>query len=545
MSGTFSHGYALLIGVGECANPDLSLAVTVKDMQALRSVLIDPGMCGYPDDGAHILLLHDAGATKQGILDGLKWLAKQTATDDEATAIVFYSGHGGREESTDSYFLLPSDTDLKKVESSTIDGKKFTEALRSVNAKRLLVFMDCCHAGGIATAKDEPVSMFPPEYSLEPMPKGLVEELKHGEGRAVFSSSKNEQKSWIRRDGKMSIYTYHLIEALYGAGNRPSDTTVRLSNLMDHLDKSVPDSTRKAWNKEQKPFFDTATENFPVALLCGGKGLPSEGFVQAEVARRIQSLLSGVGLGGSDQADASNQPSAHSSENPFLPPNGRIDDPSLVFGRESKVNEALEYLKTGSSIVFLGDHGSGRSSLLTLLLDHVIRDLGWKTARLDLQVIENEKSFYSALCEALGVAESRGIHLKRALNGQRTLLALDEMEKMTSKGFTRNLRSELRGLAEGSNAPIKLAMVTSTPLDRLFQDSLGGTSPLAMICQQIRVDPWDLATARRFLHDRLKITSIIFSEPEIEQILKASGGIPWKLVNEAYHLYRRKTGQEP
>lgn len=93
MSGTFSHGYALLIGVGESSDPKLSLPITVKDMQALRVVLTDPVMCGYHDDNAHIRLLHDTGATKQAILDRLSWLAKQSAADEESIAIVFYSGH--------------------------------------------------------------------------------------------------------------------------------------------------------------------------------------------------------------------------------------------------------------------------------------------------------------------------------------------------------------------------------------------------------------------------------------------------------------------
>jgi hypothetical protein len=155
MPGTFSHGYALLIGVGKCTNPNWSLPVTVKDMKALRSVLVDPDMCGYYDDDSHICLLNDSSATRQGILDGLRWLADQTAADKESTAIVFYSGHGGRKVNTDSYYLLPSDTDPSDLESSALNGKNFTEALRSIQAKRLLVFMDCCKAGGMATAKVE------------------------------------------------------------------------------------------------------------------------------------------------------------------------------------------------------------------------------------------------------------------------------------------------------------------------------------------------------------------------------------------------------
>jgi len=509
MPGTFSHGYALLIGVGECAYPSLSLPVTVKDMQALRSVLIDPALCGYSDDEAHIRLLHDAGATRGAILDGLGWLAKQTEADEEATAIVFYSGHGWLDKKTGGYYLIAHDLNYSNVTSSALSSEDFTKALRSIKARRLLVFMDCCHAAGMATAKDSPAPELPLDYSPEAIPKGLADELKQGEGRAVLSSSTSAQQSLVRPDGKLSIFTYHLIEALKGADNRPEDKFVQISNLMNYLDKAVKESARSACNAEQTPFFDWATENFPVALLCGGKGLLS-------------------------------QSPASSSENPFKPLSGCIDDPSMVFGREREVKEALEFLRAGSSIVFLGDHGSGRSSLLTLLLDRVSKELGWKIARLDLRMIEDEKSFYLELCEAIGVAEAKGYRLIRALRGERFLLALDPMERMTNKGFTRNLRDQLRSLAEGGGAPLKLAMVAGTPLDRLFPDDSGNTSPLEGICQQIRIGPWDIETARKFLHEQLKTTSVTFSEEEIQRLFKDSGRMPHQLMNQAFQLYRKK-----
>jgi len=252
-----------------------------------------------------------------------------------------------------------------------------------------------------------------------------------------------------------------------------------------------------------------------VALLCGGKGL-------------------------------SPQEPAPSAENPFTPLNGRIGDPAMVFGRESKVNEALELLRRGSSVVFLGDHGSGKSSLLTLLIERVSKDLGWKIAHLDLLLVEDEDSFYRELCLALGVPEARGYPLKRSLTGKRFLLALDEMERMASQGFTRNIRDQLRGLADGPSEPLKLAMAASTSLDRLFPDSEEAKiSPLAGICQQIQVGPWDIATAREFLLERLETTSVTFSEAEIGQIFKESMGMPRELMHKAFHLYRRKIEQEP
>ena len=281
----FSHGYALLIGVGRCAYDPWSLPVTVRDMQALQAVLTDPALCGYP--ASQVRLLHDDEATRQAILDGLAWLAERAAADPDATAVVFYSGHGWQEERTGRYYLIPHNVAPFDLAGSALAAEEFTAALRQVQPRRLLVFLDCCHAGAMATAKEATAFKLPPGLAPSAPPKGVTEALRQGAGRAVFSASTAAQRSWVRPDGTLSLYTYHLLEALQGAGNRPGDTVVRVLDLMNYLGKAVPESAR-ALGQEQTPFFDTATEDFPVALLAGGKGLPAGGWVAArdEAARR-------------------------------------------------------------------------------------------------------------------------------------------------------------------------------------------------------------------------------------------------------------------
>ncbi|NMG21667.1 caspase family protein [Brasilonema bromeliae] len=274
MSQIFTHGYALLVGVGECAYANWSLPVTVKDAQALKSVLTDPNFCAYPNDEHHIRLLHDKSATRSKILDDLEWLKVQAANDSEATVVVYYSGHGWLDQTTGEYYLIQHDVEPFDIPNSALCAKDFTNALRQIKAQRLLVVIDCCHAEGIATAKNgNPAIKLPPGLTQTAPPKNLVDNLKQGEGRAVFTSSRGQQLSWIRSDDAMSIYTYHLIEALQGANNQPGDTVVLISNLMNHLGKSVPESAQTMHQAEQKPFFDAATEDFAIALLLGGKGL--------------------------------------------------------------------------------------------------------------------------------------------------------------------------------------------------------------------------------------------------------------------------------
>ncbi len=104
MAQTFPHGYALLVGVGTAVYPPWSLPVTVKDVQVVRKVLTDPALYGYPDDDQHIRLLHDQSATRAAILDGLAWLKAQAAADPEATAVVFFTGHGWLQQASGRYY---------------------------------------------------------------------------------------------------------------------------------------------------------------------------------------------------------------------------------------------------------------------------------------------------------------------------------------------------------------------------------------------------------------------------------------------------------
>ena len=125
MPNTFTHGYALLVGVGESAYPAWSLPVTVKDIQAIQAILTDPNLCAYPGDDRHIRLIHDETATRAAILDGLAWLTAQAAADPEAIAVVFYSGHGWLDQSTSRYYLIPHDVELFDVVASALPAQEF------------------------------------------------------------------------------------------------------------------------------------------------------------------------------------------------------------------------------------------------------------------------------------------------------------------------------------------------------------------------------------------------------------------------------------
>ncbi|HEY9604945.1 MAG TPA: AAA family ATPase, partial [Allocoleopsis sp.] len=169
--------------------------------------------------------------------------------------------------------------------------------------------------------------------------------------------------------------------------------------------------------------------------------------------------------------------------NPFVPQQGRVDNLELFFNREREIRRVFEVLNSGSSVALIGEEGIGKSSLLWKICQLAESHLqsSRQSVFLDLNWVNDENDFYSALCHEVGIPESKDYSLTRNLRDRRILLAIDNVGKMTWVGFTRGVRDRLRGLAEGSTAPLKLILAASEPLERLFNDSQdeGKTSPLA------------------------------------------------------------------
>ncbi|MGB3405174.1 MAG: ATP-binding protein [Microcoleaceae cyanobacterium] len=229
---------------------------------------------------------------------------------------------------------------------------------------------------------------------------------------------------------------------------------------------------------------------------------------------------------------------------PFSPLSGSIENSLQLFGRKREIRRIFELLNSGSSVALIGEEAIGKSSILQTIRHHTKTQssspLNYyrKPIYLDLGHVADEEDFYFAFCETIGIEEQKGFRLFRALKDYRLLLILDNVEKMAWDGFTNQVRSQIRALAEGSNSPLRLVVAARTPLNQLFPDS-GMVSPFENICQEEIINRWDKTICRNFIISRLKQTSIQFSQAEIIELIEKSKGHPQQLMKLCYELYNR------
>jgi hypothetical protein len=243
-------------------------------------------------------------------------------------------------------------------------------------------------------------------------------------------------------------------------------------------------------------------------------------------------------------------PSAEVMANPFGD-RGCIRDPARFFDRDELLRRIFEELGKGSSLSLVGETQIGKSSLLAMICHQGPETLQLSPEQfclLDLQGIGDENEFFEALCEGLALPQTlRGWKLGRALRqrGQRYVVCLDEIEQMVVNphGFPGAARTELRGLADGSEAPLSLLIASRSPLENLFEDDPRSTSPLAGLCgSPLRVPPFSLAITQQFLRERLEGNAIQFSLADGERLHQQSKGHPAKLQAAAADLYRERSG---
>ena len=151
-------------------------------------------------------------------------------TRADSTVIVYFSGRGYRVASGQMtrYYLLPHDYDPNDLEHGSIPVQEFARRLRSIPARKLLVLLDCAHAGGM-------IEEIAPEIGFE---EGLSGADSSEQGKVVIAAARDAEMVYAERP--YSVFTQAVLEALSGAQRPMNNTYIRVLDLAAYVQEIVP-----------------------------------------------------------------------------------------------------------------------------------------------------------------------------------------------------------------------------------------------------------------------------------------------------------------
>ncbi len=252
---------AFLVAISNYRDKSLFLPKgMIGDVRKLSMFLRSPvGAMMSKDD---VVVLPNRLATRDQILDRLESIA---AIDSLEKCLFYFSGHGGLidKDNSTSGCILPWDATRSEDGvldiNSVITFQDLTEKLDKIRTKKLVLILDCCHAAAVGLgSKAIAWSVSSTGFSSDLLDRA-VRSL--GDGRAILSSCKQDQSSYVSANGE-SYFTSALLSGLTGKCKH-FHGEVSVSDLAKYIKESVEKETVKA----QEP-QSYVVNDFPIVKLA-------------------------------------------------------------------------------------------------------------------------------------------------------------------------------------------------------------------------------------------------------------------------------------
>ena len=218
---------ALLIGTEHYGTAFARLEATPRNVHALAEVLEAPLIGGF--ESAERLIDPDHSKMARTIET---WLSEQ---DRDDFILLYISGHGVKDMSRQLYFAASTTEKNKQgelVTSTAIWAGNIRNWLQTCKAKRQIVILDCCFSGAFGN------------YIAQDDGAVDVEEVLGAEGRVVLTSSSSMELSFQQKEGKLSVYTHHLIEGITsGAADRDDDGEISTDDVHRYTSRKVQEES--------------------------------------------------------------------------------------------------------------------------------------------------------------------------------------------------------------------------------------------------------------------------------------------------------------
>jgi len=245
--GPIAAKYAVVVGISEFQEKSINLRYAQKDAEAVCNYLLDPLGGNFKKENVSLIL--NENATRDNIAKALDDIRQKAKEDD--LVVLFFSSHGTPPARTGGIYIVTYDTIMTprySVWESSFSSNILKDFIHQLKAKRLVVIMDVCHSNGafsqikgfqpmggkslgILDADQESYGaslLFKDEnirgakdivLDDEPVQPAKTPSSVSGWGKALFSSSDAQEKSWESDRLRNSFFTHYFIEGLKKFGN--------------------------------------------------------------------------------------------------------------------------------------------------------------------------------------------------------------------------------------------------------------------------------------------------------------------------------------
>ena len=260
-------GVAVIVGNRNYVNDRVpAVDYAYRDAEAFKRYVLD--VLGY--DPENIIDLRDAtkaklemafGNEREHGYKGLVWryLSPQGGSD----VVVFYSGHGVPGLKDGRGYLLPTDAhvDTAEINGYPIDVL-YGNLAKLAEARSVTVYLDACFSGdshrGVLVRSASPV------YLQANIPAAV-----DGRFTVLTAASQTQLASWDESAGH-GMFTHHLLDALYGKGDRDRDGRVTAREVKRYLDHHMTRAARRLYGREQEASLRGASETVVASASEGG-----------------------------------------------------------------------------------------------------------------------------------------------------------------------------------------------------------------------------------------------------------------------------------
>lgn len=229
--------YALVVGVSKYHNIQ-TLLYADDDAVSFKDFLIDTKL--VPEANIHTLI--DSTATRSRFYAEIKKIMDKLKENDRV--IIYFAGHGDVDNDIDAGFLLGYNCEATPYAASdAIDIsmlERYVDAITKKNVKVILI-SDACRSGKLTGG------VHGAELTLTALSsrfKNTIKILSCGPGEL------SEETNF--RGGGHGVFTYYLLEALYGLADEDNNNQV----TKKELDKFLKDKVAHATGDRQNPIIE-------------------------------------------------------------------------------------------------------------------------------------------------------------------------------------------------------------------------------------------------------------------------------------------------